>query len=207
MAPSNRLGAAAGRSILKLRYLLLVPVALVCLMEQPVHAAEIEGVTFSESVHSGESPLRLHGTGLLRYRLFIKGYVAALYLAESFVGEATPEAVLGDVPRRLEIEYFWGISSEDFTRATVAGIERSAGREALAQLGPRIDRLNSLYRNVQPGDRYALTYEPGVGTELALNGQRLGTVEGADFAAALFAIWLGEEPLDESLRRQLLAGR
>jgi hypothetical protein len=181
--------------------------ALVCLVDRPLHAAEIEGVTFSESLNVGESPLRLHGTGLLRYRLFIKGYVAALYLAESFAGEATSDAVLGEVPRRLEIEYFWAISSEDFVRATVQGIERSAGRKVLAQLGPQIDQINSLYRDVEPRDRYALTYEPGVGTELALNGQRLGTVEGADFAAALFAIWLGEESLDESLREQLLAGR
>jgi hypothetical protein len=207
MASSIQIGAAAGRSLLKLRSLLLLPVALLCLMERPLRAAEIEGVTFAESVHSGESPLRLHGTGLLRYRVFIKGYVAALYLADSFAGKATSEAVLGDVPRRLEIEYFWAIAAEDFARATVEGIERSAGREALVRLGPRIDRINSLYRDVRPGDRYALTYEPGVGTELALNGQRLGLIEGADFAAALFAIWLGEEPLDDSLRRQLLAGR
>jgi hypothetical protein len=32
-------------------------------------------------------------------------------------------------------------------------------------------------------------------------------IEGADFSSALFAIWLGEQPLDESLRRQLLASR
>jgi hypothetical protein len=29
-------------------------------------------------------------------------------------------------------------------------------------------------------------------------------IEGADFSAALFGIWVGDKPLDESLRRQLL---
>jgi hypothetical protein len=61
-----------------------------------------------------------------------------------------------------------------------------------------------LYRDVKPGDRYALTYVPGVGTELALNGTRLGTVAGADFAAAVFAIWLGPKAIDDSLKTQLL---
>jgi hypothetical protein len=59
---------------------------------------------------------------------------------------------------------------------------------------------------VKPGDRYALTYVPGVGTELALNGTTLGTVEGADFAAAVFAIWLGPQAIDESLKTQLHTG-
>ena len=36
-------------------------------------------------------------------------------------------------------------------------------------LRDRIERINALYADVEPGDRYSLTYAPGVGTELALN--------------------------------------
>jgi hypothetical protein len=42
---------------------------------------------------------------------------------------------------------------------------------------------------------------------LALNGEALGAVEGPDLAAALFGIWLGEKPLSDSLKAQLLARR
>jgi hypothetical protein len=49
-----------------------------------------------------------------------------------------------------------------------------------------------------------LTYIPGKGTELTLNGKSKGTVEGADFAAALFSIWLGPKPISESLKKELL---
>ncbi|MBK9111219.1 MAG: chalcone isomerase family protein [Nitrospira sp.] len=56
---------------------------------------------------------------------------------------------------------------------------------------------------MKPGDRYGLTYLPGVGTELALNGERKGIVEGADFAAAYFAIWLGPDPINEALKEGL----
>lgn len=45
-------------------------------------------------------------------------------------------------------------------------------------------------------DRYSLTYMPGVGTELALNDNPLGVIDGADFAAAYFRIWLGDHPID-----------
>jgi hypothetical protein len=170
-----------------------------------VGAAEIEGVRFLDGLSVGNAQLRLRGTGLLRYRVFIKGYVAALYLAESFVGERTSATVLSDTPRRLEIEYFWAIPANEFAKATVEGILRNTDREAFESLRDRIDRLNAMYEDIEPGDRYALTYLPGVGTELARNGRRLGVIEGADFSSALFAIWLGERALDDSLRRQLLA--
>lgn len=68
----------------------------------------------------------------------------------------------------------------------------------------RIDKHNALYRDVQPKDRYSLTYLPGKGTELALNGEPLGTIEGADFARALYAMWLGDKPMNASFKRQLL---
>jgi hypothetical protein len=40
-----------------------------------------------------------------------------------------------------------------------------------------------------------------------LNGTPLGVVEGADFAAAYFAIWLGPKPISDSLKAQLLEAR
>jgi hypothetical protein len=87
------------------------------------------------------------------------------------------------------------------------GIAADVRAEALAPLRPRIDRLNALHEDVKPGDRYALTYVPGAGTELARNGVALGPIEGADFAAAAFAIRLGPQPIDTALMSQLTAGR
>jgi hypothetical protein len=49
-------------------------------------------------------------------------------------------------------------------------------------------------------------YVPGDGTSLLYNGKRLGMVPGAEFAAAFFAIWFGEKPLDPGLKRKLLGG-
>ena len=72
------------------------------------------------------------------------------------------------------------------------------------RLRSRIEYHNSMYQDVQPGDRYSLTYIPGKGTELALNGESKGVVEGDDFAAALFSIWLGSKPISESMKKELL---
>jgi hypothetical protein len=164
---------------------------------------EVEGVTFAPAVHSGAHHLVLNNAGLLRYRVVIKAYVAALYLGEG----VSPSAALGDVPKRLEAEYFWALEGSDFGPATLEGMRRNVDAATLAALRPRLERFASLFVDVRPGDRYALTYVPGVGTELAINGRPLGTIPGADFAAALFSIWLGPQPLDDNLKRALLASR
>jgi hypothetical protein len=75
-----------------------------------LQAAEIKGVVFDDSLRLGDITLPLRGTGLLKYLVFIDAYVAAFYLAE----EVPSQKALGDVPRRLEIQYFHAIKAEDF---------------------------------------------------------------------------------------------
>jgi len=48
------------------------------------------------------------------------------------------------------------------------------------------------------------TYLPGVGTSVELGGAVVDTIPGADFAHALFAIWLGPDPVDARFRTALL---
>jgi hypothetical protein len=163
-------------------------------------AAEIENVRFADEIRHGNVTMRLNCMGLLRYRLIFKAYVAALYLGEGVAGTDA----LADVPKRLELSYFWSIQARDFAKAGDHILLQNVDAETFAALRPRLDRINAWYRDVQPNDRYALTYVPGVGTELSLNGERIGVIEGADFAAMYFRIWLGAHPLDARLRDQLL---
>jgi hypothetical protein len=163
-------------------------------------AAEIENVEFDERVKAGDRVLELRSLGLLRYRVFFKGYVAALYLEPGTAREDVLEAV----PKRLELEYFWPIGGDQFGPAAESVLSRSLDPRSLERLRPQIEALHEKYEDVKPGDRYALTYLPGEGMELAKNGERLVLVPGEEFARAYFGIWLGEAPLDRDLRDQLL---
>jgi len=176
---------------------------IAALTVRPSAATELEGVHFSDKYQSGNVAMRLSCVGLLRYKLVFKAYVAALYLGDG----AAADDVLADVPKRLELSYFWSISGADFGKAGDHILAQNVDAPTFAALRPRLDRINALYRDVKPGDRYALTYIPGVGTELALNGTRIGVIEGADFGAAYFRIWLGDHPIDARLRDQLLCAR
>jgi hypothetical protein len=163
------------------------------------YGARIEDCYFSDVYTADNTQLRLTGVGLLRYWGF-KAYTGAFYLEE---GAAIDEA-LSDRAKRIEIEYLRPIKGKDFGPATNKKIAKNVNLETFKRLRPRIDYHNSLYEDVQPGDRYSLTYIPGKGTELALNGEPKGIIEGADFAAAVFSIWLGPKPINNSFKKQIL---
>lgn len=163
-------------------------------------ALTIEGVTFQETISIDNKQLPLRGTALLRWLNIFKVYVAALYLPES----GASNDALADIPKRLEISYLVSIPGPDFGKGAEAILERNNSPDVLARLRDRIDQLNAVYRDVKPGDRYALTYVPGQGTQLSFNGQPLITIHGADFAAAYFGIWLGKDPIDLEMRNRLM---
>ena len=166
-------------------------------------ALTIENVTFTRSITIGEKPVTLRGAALLRWLKLVKVYVAALYLPE----QTKPSEALSDIPKRLEISYLVAIKGADFGPAAEPILARNVSGAELKSLRNRIDRFNAAYRDIKPGDRYALTYQPGKGTELSWNEEPLVTIEGADFAAAYFGIWLGHKPLDDNLKKALLHKR
>lgn len=168
-----------------------------------VKGAEIDGIQFENRYEADGIILRIQGTGLFRYMGFIKAYVGALYLEEG----TSIEDVLSDRPKRLEVEYFHALKGKDFGITTNKVIAENTDLQTLQKIRPQIEYHNSLYEDVQPGDRYSLTYIPERGTELALNGKARGIIRGADFASALFSMWLGEFPMSEPFKKQLLGVR
>lgn len=176
--------------------------ALCSLFPPGARALTVENVTFADEATIGDTRVPVRNAALLRYMKVIRVYVAALYLPKS----VTSEDVLSDVPKRLELTYLVSIGKNDFGKGAAATLERNNTPAELARLQGRIERINKAYKDVKPGDRYSLSYLPGRGTELALNGTPLLTIEGADFAAAYFGIWLGRSPFDDRLKRALLKG-
>lgn len=180
----------------------LVVIALAATPSVASLTVEVDGVRFDTTVDVMDQRLHLHGAGLLKVMVFIKAYAGALYLPEA----VPSEQVLKPVAKQLELAYFHPIKGEDFAKATRLKIADNVTAAQVKVLQSRIDDLAALYRDVKPGDRYALTYIPDEGTTLSLNGEALGSIPGDDFARAVFAIWLGANPIDQKFRDQLLRG-
>ena len=69
-----------------------------------VASVDVGGARFAARVESTE-PMVLKGSGVLRWKSLIRAYAAALYLPS----DVSTGGALDDVPKRLEIEYFWAI--------------------------------------------------------------------------------------------------
>jgi len=164
------------------------------------NTVRVGDVQFSRVVEVSSQQLQLQGAGLLKVMVFVKAYAGAFYLPAS----AQADQALTPVAKRLVLEYYQPIKGVDFAKATRLKIADNVDTAEAERLAARIERLAAMYKDVQPGDRYALTYVPGTGTRLSLNDEHLGTIPGDDFARAVFAIWLGADPIDEKFRDRLL---
>jgi len=163
--------------------------------------AQAAGAPFAERVRLGNSELALAGSGTFRYGGLFRVYSAAFY-----VGAGTPPAKVLErqVPKRLELVYARKVPRDAFIQAGEAVLARTLAPPELSRIRPALDTLHRHYRDVGDGDRYTLTYVPGRGTTLDLNGSPLVTLNDPAFAAAYFAIWLGPAPIDDGLREALL---
>jgi hypothetical protein len=167
---------------------------------QPVGATKTSQMDFGQLYETDETVLELRGIGLLRYMGIFKIYTGALYLPP----DVNPAQVLDDVPKRLEVKYLRSFQAKDIGPATISGIKNNVDYQTFKQLESRIAYHNSLYEDVEPGDRVSLTYIPAMGTILEINGKVKGSIEGPDFAEALFSMWLGDKPFDSGFKRALL---
>lgn len=163
------------------------------------NALESRGVKYSDFIVLQGVNLPVRGVGLLRWKYFFKVYQVALYMPEN----VKTSDVLKDVPKRLEYYFFVDMKAEDFQTTGMPLMVRNVGEQKASNVKQELDTFNGFYQDVKEGQRYTITYEPGRGTSLALQGKELGVVPGADFGAAYFSIWLGPDPVSKELQEGL----
>jgi hypothetical protein len=146
--------------------------------------------------------LVLNGVGVRRWLIF-DVYEAALYLEQP---SALPSVILSSRQiKRLELKLFHGVGRDSLVEIIHRALLRNSA-EQMEVLQARLVRLDRAVRDVRRGDRLSITYVPGSGTEIA-QGAEAVWIEGDDFAQALFSVWLGDNPIDGSLKRRLLSSR
>jgi hypothetical protein len=179
-----------------------VAFAAVLLVSGPAWGAERAGVQMPDRLNVRGHSLVLNGLGVREASvLHVDVYVAGLYVPQR---SSDPSQILrSDEPKVLELEFVHDVRRDQMTKAWQEGFQKNAGPR-LAELQPRIDRLNGWMVDLKKGDALGFTYVPGQGVEVRVGGATKGTIPGDDFALALFAIWLGPHPPNESLKAGLL---
>ena len=168
-------------------------------------AGQIESVTFPDQVTVGAATLTLNGMGVRVKKVAfigVKVYAAALYLPAK---EADPAKVLAaDEPKRLVMHFLYKeVGREKLLEGWNEGFANNSGG-TLAALKEKIAAFDGYWSDMKRDDVAVLTYVPGQGTTVEVKGKEMGVIAGKEFAEALFAIWLGPKPPNETLKKGLL---
>jgi len=181
---------------------MLVPVLMAISM--PAQAMDIEGVEVAKTLTLPDSntTLLLNGAGL-REKFYVDVYIGALYLPKH---AADANTILGDDgPASVQMHILYReISKQKLTDGWIDGLEANLSKRELNTIQPRLETFNALFTAVRKGDVLSINYTPARGTEVLINGDRHGAVEGNDFFRALLKIWLGANPVSGSLKQAML---
>ncbi|HZN95190.1 MAG TPA: chalcone isomerase family protein, partial [Myxococcales bacterium] len=142
----------------------------------------------------------LNGAGVRKF-LFISVYVGALYVEET---SKDPAALLAkDGVRQVEMHMLGDLGKDKIEDAIRSGFEKNS-KDKLPALKDRLDKfIAQMPDKVSKGQVLRLTYVPGKGTTVTGQGDK-AVIEGKDFADALFAVWLGPNPVDGDLKKGML---
>ena len=181
-------------------------ILLFCLfiINTPVAAKEIEGVVIPDTLAAAnsDSSLVLNGAGI-REKFFLDIYIGALYLPAR-----TPDAsaILSDTgPASILMHILYGeVSKQKITAGWTDGLEANLSDQEMQALKPQLEKFNSLFQDLHKGDQIRIDYIPGTGTEVRINKELRGAVEGNDFYRSLLKIWIGSHPVTKSLKREML---
>lgn len=169
-----------------------------------VHGAEagkLAGVAMPDSLTIDGKAVVLNGMGIRKATIFnVKVYVAGLYLETK--SRSADEIIRSEQVKRLDMVLLRDVDRDDIIDVWRKGLKKNGAD--MVSLKPRFDQFASWMADLKERDTLTFLYVPGRGVTVVLKGQVKGTIAGADFATALFAIWFGREPADDDLKEALL---
>ena len=177
----------------------VVVVSALMLAAAPLLAKDVAGVNVAESASVGEQKLVLNGAGL-RSKAIFKVYVGSLYVVTP--SKDAQKILASDTPRRQVMHFLRDVDAAAIVGAWREGFTANAPNAALQT---RLDAFCGYWKDVKEGDEAAMTYVPGTGTTLTINGKARGApVAGKDFADAVLLGWVGPKPPSDELKNGVL---
>jgi hypothetical protein len=162
-------------------------------------AAEVSGVNVPDTATVDGKALKLNGAGLRKKAIF-KVYVAGLYV-ENPTHDAAALLSSNQV-KSMRLRMMRSVKGKQIAESIQEGFDRNSKAQQ-DKLKDRLGKFTAMIPDVEEGDEIAMTWVPDHGTRVSVRGTDRGTIEGRDFADALFAVWLGPDPVQEDLKKAL----
>lgn len=158
------------------------------------------GVTFPSKMKINDKVVKYNGSGL-REKYFFDLYVSALYLVEQSSNAKT--IINADEEMCIRIKLVSDkVTRDKFVETVKEGFKNSSeGKASESEISAFMKFFSKEFKT---GDDIILIYKPGVGVQVFMNGDKLGTQSGLEFKKALWGIWFGDTPADKGLKSAML---
>jgi Chalcone isomerase-like len=153
-------------------------------------AAVVSGAKIEDYANVNNQNLVLNGAGL-RKKFVVKVYVGALYLPSKQSSAAS--ILAADTSRRMVMHFLYDVDKAKMAEAWTKGLALNTPN-ASAEVRTAFKTISSWMEDVKEGQRIVLTYVPGIGTTVEVNGKNKGTIGGKAVADALLNTWIGPNP-------------
>lgn len=185
----------------------VIPAVLILFMAVPALSQEVvepkSGVKFAAKDGS-ESLL---GVGLRTKTIArVKVYAIGLYVADAALtgplkgkaetAELYREVVNGDFRKKFVLKFLRDVSSKQI---------QEAFRESLEGTGVSADAWLKYFCDTRSGQEYVIAWTPGAGLQTKVAGTDQPALNDKALASAIFGIWLGPRPVQEDIKRDLVA--
>jgi hypothetical protein len=157
------------------------------------------------AVKDGDTSLL--GVGL-RTKTFakVKVYAIGLYVADSAIAgplkgkagtsELYRQLVTGDFKKKVVMRFLRNVSTEQI---------RDAFNESFKNSGVKSDVWIAYFGDIRSGQELVIGWTPGVGLETKVAGADKSAINDKALASAIFGIWLGDKPIQDDLKKDLVA--
>lgn len=168
-------------------------------------AIEVGGLKFDDTVKVAGKELKVNGAGV-RTRVIVKVYALVLYLPEK--KDTTAGVLDSSGPRRFSLGLLREVTGDDLGQAFMAGITANTDKAERSKFVNQLAQFGEAFVNIpqgKKGDVITVDWVPDTGTVMFLNGKPIGEpMKDIAFYNAVLKIWLGDKPVDSSLKPQLL---
>lgn len=153
-------------------------------------AATLAGVNIADTKDVAGHKLVLNGAGL-RKKFVVKVYTGALYLPAKSNNAAAIMST--DQPRQMVMHFVYDVDKGKIAEAWTEGLADNTPN-ATAEVKNNFKQLSSWMEDVKEGQEIVMTYVPGTGTTVTVNGKNKGTLAGKATNDAILATWIGSKP-------------
>lgn len=179
---------------------ILIALLLSLVLAGDVSALEVAGVTLEPTVTVNSHVLKLNGYGI-RKKFFIKVYIGSLYAGQRLYSAAAAMNDGGDKLIRMNFLH----SKVD--KGKIIAAFNEGFQNNTPDLGGSVEAnkfLALFTSDFNRGDVVDLTLAADGTVSVSQNNRLLGVVPSARLVKGILAIYLGDQPADESLKRGML---